>query len=451
MSKKTKTYLVKFKPILPLLLFLIIRSFFVTPVPSDETIYINMAKSLKEGLLPYKDFFYAHPPFQLLLLFPVAQTGNFFLTKIYISIIGLTCIFLTYLIAKEIFDEKTAFISVLFFLLFPGFIIFGNLAMGTFEALLFFLLSFYFLLKDKTLISAIFMSISFFTRYLILLLIPFVLIYLFLYKKRSLKYFLTYLIFISFGLFLTIYSFFGFNFIRDTILYHFESNIKLSLGLANWVWQYFSLGFFTEFISIICLIFGFFKKDYKLMLFSAYPLFYDITILLLFRQVIYHYFDFALPLLAISFGRAFSQSKFIELKIFLIFILLLSLFTNFKSLIYYFDKNKNFVFDELVNYTLEFTQKDDVIFGEPRTMNYVSFVANRRIVNNYFDSDLKHLNFEGLEEVIEEVKKAKPKIIVADENYYEIFYKNFEDDYERVKEWDIPGYYHLILMGRKYQ
>jgi len=187
------------------------------------------------------------------------------------------------------------------------------------------------------------------------------------------------------------------------------------------------------------------------MLFSAYPLFYDITILLLFRQVIYHYFAFALPLLAISFGRAFSQSKFTELKIFLIFILLLSLFTNFKSLIYYFDKNKNFVFNELVNYTLEFTQKDDVIFGEPRTMNYVSFVANRRIVNNYLDSDLKHLNFEGLEEVIEEVKKAKPKIIVADENYYEIFYKNFEDDYERVKEWDIPGYYHLILMGRKYQ
>jgi hypothetical protein len=436
--------------ILPLLLFLIIRSFFITPVPSDETIYINMAKALKDGLLPYKDFFYAHPPFQLLLLFPAAQTGNFFLTKIYISIIGLTCAFLTYLIAREIFDEKTAFISILFFLLFPGFIIFGNLAMGTFEALLFFLLSLYFFLKDKTLLSAIFMSISFFTRYLILLLIPFVLIYLFLYKKKSLKYFLAYLVFISSGLFLVIYSFFGFNFIRDTILYHFGSNIKLSLGLANWVWQYFSLGFFTEFISIICLIFGYFKKDYKLILFSAYPFFYDIAILLLFRQVIYHYFAFALPLLTISFGRVFSQSKFIELKFFLIFILLLSLFTNFKSLIYYFDKNKNFVFNELVNYTLEFTQKNDLIFGEPRTINYVSFVTNRRIVNNYFDSDLKHLSFEGLEKIIEEVKKAKPKIIVADENYYEIFYKNFEEDYEKIKEWNIPGYYHLILMKRKY-
>jgi hypothetical protein len=321
--------------------------------------------------------------------------------------------------------------------------------MGTFEALLFFLLSFYFLLKDKTLLSAIFMSISFFTRYLILFLIPFVLIYLFSYKKKSLKYFLTYLSIFSFGLFLVIYSFFWFNFIRDTVIYHFGSNIKLSLGLANWVLQYLSLGFFTGFISIICLIFGYLKKDYKLMLFSIYPLFYDITILLLFKQVIYHYFAFTLPLLAISFGRTFSQSKFIELKIFLILILLFALISNTRSLIYFFDRSKNFVFDELVTYTLEFTKKDDLIFGEPMTTNYVSFVTNRKIVNNYFDSDLKHLNFEGLGKVIKEVKKTKPKIIITDYNFYKIFYINFEDEYEKVKEWNVSDYYHILLMGRK--
>jgi hypothetical protein len=339
---------------------------------------------------------------------------------------------------------------MLFFLLFPGFIIFGNLAMGTFEALLFFLLSFYFLLKDKPLLSAIFMSISFFTRYQILILIPFILIYLLIYKKNSSKKYLTYLFIISVSMFLIIYSVFGFNLIRDTVFYHFESNIKLSLELANWVWQYLTLGFFTNFIAIISLAFGYFKKDYKLMLFSAYPLFYDLTILLLFRQVIYHYFIFALPLLAIAFGKAFSRSRFVELRVFLISILLLSLIANYKSLVYYFDKNKNFVFDELVNYTLEFTQKDDLIFGEPRTVNYISFVTNRRIVNNYFDSDLKYLNFKGLEKVIEEVREAKPKIIVVDRNYYEIFYSSFEKEYENVKEWNIFNYYHLILMKRKY-
>ena len=442
----------KFISILPLLVlsvFLLIRSFLVVPTFSDETIYINMAKALKEGLLPYKDFFYAHPPLQLLLLFPVAQTGNFFLTKIYISLIGLSCVFLTYIIAKEIFGRKAAFISLISFFLFPGFIIFGNLAMGTFEALLFFLLSFYFLLKNRLLISAILMSLSFYTRYLVLLLIPFVLLYLLKYKRKEVKKFLVLVLSTSIVILFVLYTLFGSNFIIDTVFYHFESNIKIPLSLANWIWQYFSLGFFTIFISLLSLTFGYFKKDYKIMLFSAYPLIYDLIVLLIFRQVIYHYFAFALPLIFIVFGKVFSSSKFKEVKIFLILILALSIFTNLQSLIYYFDESINSAFVEVVNYTLENTEKDDLIFGEPRMINFVSFVTNRKIVNNYFDSDLKHLNFKGLEKVVSEIKEAKPKIIIADANFYEVLYINFEDEYKKVKEWNKPRYFHLILMERK--
>jgi hypothetical protein len=93
----------------------------------------------------------------------------------------------------------------------------------------------------------------------------------------------------------------------------------------------------------------------------------------------------------------------------LIFILLFALISNTRSLIYFFNRRKNFAFDGLVTYTLEFTKKDDLIFGKPITTNYVSFVTDRRIVNNYFDSDLKHLNHEGRGKVIKEVKKTKPK------------------------------------------
>ncbi|MFH8119806.1 MAG: hypothetical protein QXS37_03315, partial [Candidatus Aenigmatarchaeota archaeon] len=121
-------------------LFLVIRIVFFTPVFSDETIYINMAKALATGLLPYKDFFYAHPPIQLILLAPLASLGNFYLLKIFISIIGIFCIFLTYLVAEKIFDEKVAFTASSALLIYPGFLIFGNLGMGTFEALTFFLL-----------------------------------------------------------------------------------------------------------------------------------------------------------------------------------------------------------------------------------------------------------------------------------------------------------------------
>jgi hypothetical protein len=106
------------------------------------------------------------------------------------------------------------------------------------------------------------------------------------------------------------------------------------------------------------------------------------------------------------------------------------------------------VFDEAVNYTIQLSKKDDLIFGEPRTINYISFVTNRKIVGNFLDSDLKHINFEGRERVINIIRTAKPKLIIADKNY-EDFYHSFEEDYEEIKEWNIPGYYHLILMKAK--
>ncbi|MEM5809644.1 MAG: hypothetical protein QW156_01990 [Candidatus Aenigmatarchaeota archaeon] len=86
-----------------------------------------------------------------------------------------------------------------------------------------------------------------------------------------------------------------------------------------------------------------------------------------------------------------------------------------------------------------------MIFGEPRSLNYVSFVTNRKIINNYFDSDLKFINFVGKEKVLNEVKKAKPKLIFANQFYLDFF----KEDYEIVKEWNEPGYYHLFLMKLK--
>jgi hypothetical protein len=205
---------------------------------------------------------------------------------------------------------------------------------------------------------------------------------------------------------LLFYFLFGYSFIKSTLLYHFFANVKLPSKIASLSLQYLSLGFFTFFISLISLAFSYFEKKEKVFLLSFYPLLYDLVILLIFKQVIYHYFVFSLPFTFISFGRVFS-SKSAELKIFLSLILFLSISSNFKSITYYFDKSKNLVFDELVNYTLKFTNENDSIFGSAIPVNYVSFVTNRRIALNYFDSDLKHLSFEGLEKVVEEVKKGE--------------------------------------------
>jgi hypothetical protein len=427
------------------LVFLALRIIFLAPVFSDENIYINMAKGLTEGLIPYKDFFYAHPPIQLYLFVPIIKIfgNNFAIVKIYMFFIYVTCLYLTYLISSKIFDKKSAVISFLFFLLFPGSLIFGNQAMGMFEAMLFFLTGFYFLIYKKPVYSSIFFMISIFTRYLSILLIPFVFLYILKFEKKILIDFSKSFLILLCLSFLGLYTIFGEVFFVDTFLYHLSANIKFELILANWMEQYFVLGFFTIFLSIFCITFSKFKKNRKLLFFSFYPLFYDLIVLILFKQVIYHYFVLALPLLFIAVGKTFTESKDIILRSFLVFILLMSIFTNLQSLDLYFNKKNNGVLDEIVRYTIENTEQNDLLFGEPRSLNYVSFITDRKIINNYFDSDFKFINFVGKEDILNKIDN-KPELVFGTQNYIDLFKENYKIE----RQWNKPGYYNLFLLKR---
>lgn len=420
---------------------------FLTPVFSDENIYLNMAKAVASGLLPYNDFFYAHPPLQLFLFASIFKIfgANFVVAKFIMVIVATLCLVFTYLISKEIFGKKSAIFSFVFFLFFPGFLIFGTQAIGMFEALLFFLVGFYLLLKGRILFSSLFFLLAVFTRYMVIFLFPLLFLFLFKFRRETLFPFtliLSPLLLASFGL---SFAIFGKQFFINTFLYHLFANIKFEPALASWVDQYLVLGFFTIFLSIFCITFSIFRKSSKLMIFSVYPLLYDLFILILLRQVIYHYFILALPFLFVAVGETFNRSKYGSLKFFLIMVLFLSVFTNVKNLDLYFNRANNEVFDEMVEYTLQNTEEGDLIFGEPRSLNYVSFVTRRKIVNNYFDSDLKFINFVGKEKILNEVD-SKPKLVFITKPYFEFF----AQDYEIIKEREKPGYYHLFLMKRRF-
>jgi len=435
------------KPILILsILYLVFRSLFSFPIFSDENIYINMAKAVKEGLLPYRDFFYAHPPFQLLLFQPVLLLfgANFFAVKVFMVLLSVGTAILTYLIAKHLFGEKAAFYSFLFFLFFPAFLIFSNQALGMFESLFFLLSGFYFLIKKKPIVSSVFLVAAIFTRYLAILLLPFLLYYLYSHDKKLLPRFAEFLILAVLLTGVAFTAFFGENFLVDTVAYHAQANISGKIGIARWLDQYLVLGFFTTFLSFVAIAFALMKKERKILLFGGYPLLYDILVLLGFKAVTYHYFLLVLPFLFMAVGAAFAKSSTVRAPIAI--MLAFSIIANASNIAFYLDESNHRVFPELAAFVKEIKENldtEDTISGESRSVNYVSFVTGAKIANNYFDFDFKFVNFAGREKIFSNVAKTKPKLIVIENKFSSI--GNFKGNYTFVSKWEIPNYYSLSL------
>jgi hypothetical protein len=426
MGEKAKPKIFTLLRVSLLSLFLLVRTFFVTPVFSDEVIYINMAKAVAKGLLPYKDFFYAHPPLQLFLhAFLFKLLGfDFLIPKLFVLFLNFFSLILICLISQKVFKDKTCLASI-FFLFFPVFLLFADQANGCWESLFFLLISFIFLVEENNLLFSLFFTFSVFFRYFSLAFLPFFLFYLKL-KRRSIKpiFFSIILIFVTFFL---IYSIFGFEFLKDTILYHF-AKVSPSQALKE---QYLTIGFFTSFLSLINLYFGIKLKNKFLILFAVYPLLYDLSITFLLGQVIYHYYIFSLPFVFIALGFSFSKGKFFIAKILIISVLVFSVLGNVTSIKYYFNKENFMVFE---NVSIFFKGKSGKIFGDPILSNYVSFKLDIPISGHIFDSDPKHIKFEEMEVKRKLMADMPNFLILTDLSYFFPLQHFFEENYIKISE-----------------
>ena len=81
-------------------------------------------------------------------------------------IFGCLAIFMTYLIGKELFDEKTALLSSFFLAISPTFLFFNGIMLTEIVSAFFSLFAVYLLLKNKHLLSGIFFGIAFMARFL---------------------------------------------------------------------------------------------------------------------------------------------------------------------------------------------------------------------------------------------------------------------------------------------
>ena len=130
-EEKTKVAYTLF--IIFILIFVAIASTgLLTPQPGDENTYYYMGKLITEGKVPYKDFFFAHPPLQIYLIAFIYRIFGFNIIalKLIPLISTLISAFFIFRITKEKFGNYAAIISSLLFFTITNF---GVWAAGGFQ------------------------------------------------------------------------------------------------------------------------------------------------------------------------------------------------------------------------------------------------------------------------------------------------------------------------------
>lgn len=168
-------------------LFFIIKQQGLVPMLSDENTYFLMAKMLSRGSIPYKDFFLANPPVQIITIMLVGIFSNFSiyilkLIPVFSHIIAAIAIF--FFMKDEFENELSGIIASVFYLFSSAVLLTSDHGTGVHLTMCFMALSLVFARK-YSLIAGIFATFSTFTRIYGIVGVFSIFLWLFLEKRSS--------------------------------------------------------------------------------------------------------------------------------------------------------------------------------------------------------------------------------------------------------------------------
>jgi hypothetical protein len=133
--------------------FLLLKLINLSPRASDENWYFYAAKLFTDGVVPYRDFFIAHPPGQFLLYSVLIKMigFNLYVLRFMAPVFGMGSAFVLYRLLVEKKREDAAILASLFFLF--SFVVLGatDFSLGVHEATFFLVLSWYLLQRSAIL------------------------------------------------------------------------------------------------------------------------------------------------------------------------------------------------------------------------------------------------------------------------------------------------------------
>jgi len=375
--------------------------------PGDENVYFYMAKSLSEGSLPYRDFFYAHPPLHIIILSIIIKVFgvNFFILKSVTLAALVIASFFIYRTSQEIFINKLdksanyviSILATVFFLFSFEIMFKSTFSIGINFSLMFITISLYMLTKERYFVCGLFSGLAGLTRLYALPVFFAICIFTLVRNLKDKKFrdslYMLFGFFITFGLtFLFLVLTLGNSFIEPVIKYHFlkpklpgqRLPIYWNVVKENWV----------IIVAFISSIFVRGKRNFMhLFLIILSHLFF----LLLVNAPAEFYFSILFPPMAIIGSYSiFSligtvNNRYAKV---IVTVLLASLFIWNTAADLVFLKKLGFLefqpLQQLVD-KVKTADSNKRLFGDDSIVPLLALMADRHIALNYIDSNEKRL------------------------------------------------------------
>ncbi|MAG08473.1 hypothetical protein CMO89_03295 [Candidatus Woesearchaeota archaeon] len=382
----------------------------------DENAYFYMGKLMSEGYLPYRDFFFAHPPLKLLVITPIMAVFGFNLIALklvpLISTI-VTAIFL-FKIMRFKFNDLSGVLSVVLFLFAKRVMLEATYFLGVNLTAMFVVIGLYFFFTKKYIVSGIFYGIAVVSG--LYSVVPFVVILGFLVvKRRFWRFLLGFLaVFLLVNLIMTAISI---NYVHSVYIYHLVKpkvegeNFEI---LKDAVMENLLL-FILPFLLLLS------KKWQKMLMILAVSAAYLLFMMKI--RLFAFYFVLLFPFLAIISGYGLAsllkrlkrnKAMLIGLVVLLLAVFSSGVYSNVKHL-YTFDFVDFQGNSEIVNYIKENSDVNAKLFGDVLTVPLIALQADRDIAFNLVDTNAMRFLSGSLDfdEVLARIKSERVKFVIV--------------------------------------
>jgi len=361
--------------------------------PGDENVYYYMGRLVSEGKMPYRDFFFAHPPLQIYLIALVYKAFGFSIAALKsVSMIStLITAFFVFKIAKEKFGSSQAVISSLLFLFSYGVMFNSVFSFGIEIAMMFLIIGAYFLFNRSNYVFAgIFFGVAGITRLLSLVPIFIVFCIVFLSNKKSfLRLSSAFLI-----VFLLVNGIFAL-FLKDAYLSPvYKFHLLKSFGGRENFREYFDIVKLNWILFFSAFLFIFIKDKRTANPFFTVSAVYLIFLLIL-KRIFGFYFIVIFPFLAIIGGYSilwiYKNVSFQKKFEMLILALLTLIFAwNLAADILFLEKVGFGGFErgkDLADFVSSNSDKNTILFGDDSVVPLLALSANKKIAFDFVDTN----------------------------------------------------------------